>query len=244
MMRRPEWKSMKNCGGAAVAGLNRSATRTVRGAISFNSSIHLPPTAGSLVVKPVMLPPGRARLAAKPLPIGSATTANTIGIVRVSRASAPVTGVVTTEDRVGSQIDQLFCERLDPIRITGAPAKFDPEIAAFRPPQLRERIPERRDLRLRSRIALRKAHQHADQPHPFGLLRTRRDRPCRRAAEECDELAPPHGLSLKPKGHTLPHRRVKTALCITAKLAVDDRLGSFTTDAFSTRADQCPLLLQ
>jgi hypothetical protein len=49
------------------------ATRTVRGAISFNSPIHLPPTAGSLVVKPAMLPPGCARLTPKPLPIGSDT---------------------------------------------------------------------------------------------------------------------------------------------------------------------------
>ena len=85
---------MKSLGTTAVAGLNRSPTRAVRGAIAFNSSIHLPPTAGSLVVKPVMLPPGWAKLAAKPLPIGSDTTANTIGIVRVSRASALVTGVV------------------------------------------------------------------------------------------------------------------------------------------------------
>jgi hypothetical protein len=36
--------------------------RAVRGAISFNSSIHLPPIAGSLPVKPVMLPPGCANL--------------------------------------------------------------------------------------------------------------------------------------------------------------------------------------
>ena len=49
------------------------------------------------------------------------------------------------EDRVGPEIDQLFCERPDPIRISGTPAKFDPEIAAFGPPQLRERTPERCD---------------------------------------------------------------------------------------------------
>jgi hypothetical protein len=48
---------------SAKGGLNRRVTRAVRGAISFNSSIHLPPIAGSLPVKPVMLPLGCARLA-------------------------------------------------------------------------------------------------------------------------------------------------------------------------------------
>jgi hypothetical protein len=34
-------------------------------------------------MKPVTLPPGRAKLATKPLPIGSATIAKTMGMVRV-----------------------------------------------------------------------------------------------------------------------------------------------------------------
>ena len=55
--------------GTAVAGLNSNSIRTVRGAISFNSSTHFPPSvpAGSLAMKPVMLPPGCARFEAKPL---------------------------------------------------------------------------------------------------------------------------------------------------------------------------------
>src|SRR5215469_6042938 len=44
----------KNWSGTAVAGLNSSAMRTVRGAISFNSSTHLPPCSGVSAVKPVM----------------------------------------------------------------------------------------------------------------------------------------------------------------------------------------------
>jgi hypothetical protein len=58
-------------------------------------------------------------------------------------------GRAHTEDRIGPQIDQFFCQRPHPIRISGAPAKFDPEITAFRPSQLRERSPERREPRLR-----------------------------------------------------------------------------------------------
>src|SRR6516164_7644966 len=101
-------EGMKNWIGTAVAGLNSKATRTVRGAISFNSSTHLPPTAGSLTVKPVMLPPGCARFAAKPLPIGSVTDANTIGIVFVSRARAAITGVVTPKIASGRRSTSSF----------------------------------------------------------------------------------------------------------------------------------------
>src|SRR6516165_8452194 len=45
-------------------------------------------------------------------------------------------GCSVTEDHVWPQIDQFFCERPDPIRISVTPAQFDSEIAAFRPPQL------------------------------------------------------------------------------------------------------------
>jgi hypothetical protein len=38
-------------------------------------------------------------------------------------------------------------------------------------------------------------HQHADASRAFGLLRTRGNRPRnRRAANKCDELAPPHAF--------------------------------------------------
>ena len=47
-------------------------------------------------MKPVMLPPGFAKLATNPLPIGS-DAPNTIGIVLVSACSAAVAGVVTVK---------------------------------------------------------------------------------------------------------------------------------------------------
>ena len=68
--------------------------RAVDGAICFNSSTHLPPSAESSTVKPVIFPAGRAKLAAKPLPIGSDTVTKTIGLVGISRARALTTGVV------------------------------------------------------------------------------------------------------------------------------------------------------
>src|SRR5215475_8048408 len=81
-----------------------------------------------------------------------------------------------TEDRIGPQVDQFFCQSPHPIRIIGAPAKFDPEIAAFSPPQLREATPESCEPRLRNPIALRIGHQHPDQPHPVRLLRLAHER--------------------------------------------------------------------
>src|SRR5262245_49944121 len=79
----------------------------------------------------------------------------------------------------------------DSIRITNGPANFGSEIATFCPPELCKRIPERRDIRLLSRVS---SHQHTDASYPLRLLRERGKRPrCRHnAADHFDELASPH----------------------------------------------------
>jgi len=60
-----------------------------------------------------------------------------------------------------------------------------------------EPLPES-DKLARFRIVLSIDHQHADAPHLVGLLRVRRERPCRRrATEERDEVAASH-LAPKP----------------------------------------------
>ena len=105
-------EGMKNWTGTTVAGLNSNATRTVRGAICFSSSTHFPPSPGSALpdMKPVTLPPGCARFATKPL--GSDTPANTIGIVLVSRARAPIAGVVTPKIALGRRSTSSFANVL------------------------------------------------------------------------------------------------------------------------------------
>src|SRR6516164_10789712 len=77
----------------AVAGLKIIATRLMLGAISVSNWNHLPIIEDSTYVKPVRFPPGWAKFAANPSPIGSATMTNTIGIVFVSRLTAAVPGV-------------------------------------------------------------------------------------------------------------------------------------------------------
>ena len=48
-----------------------------------------PAQAYSNCIKPVALPPGRARLSTKPAPTGSMTITNTIGTVRVACSNGP-----------------------------------------------------------------------------------------------------------------------------------------------------------
>jgi len=55
--------------------------------------------------------------------------------------------------------------------------------------------------------------QNSDHRHRW-LLRARRERPRRRAAQECDEIAPSHAkLPVEDKAYQ------SAALCVTAKLA-------------------------
>src|SRR6516162_3298798 len=79
------------------------------------------------------------------------------------------------------------------INVARSPVIVHLDVACFRPTQVLQRLAESRNARLCLRIALGKAHQHADPPHPVGLLRARRERPsgCR-AAKQRDELAAHH----------------------------------------------------
>jgi hypothetical protein len=61
--------------------------------------------------------------------------------------------------------------------------------------------------RLCFRIVLGQVHQHADAPHSLHLLRTRRERPRCRAAEQHDEAAP---LNHSITSSARPSRRAVT----------------------------------
>src|SRR5262249_4227104 len=81
-----------------------AATRLTLGAISLSISSHFPISGKSMNVKPVMFPPGRARLATKPCPTGSLSIAKTIGVVRVACFSAAITGVLLATIRSGAEL--------------------------------------------------------------------------------------------------------------------------------------------
>jgi hypothetical protein len=72
------------------------------------------------------------------------------------------------------------------------------EIATLGPPELPKLLSKFRQSYRGLRIVPGEAHDHTDAPHPLALLRAGRKRPrnCR-AAEQGDELAPPH---VQPQG--------------------------------------------
>jgi hypothetical protein len=78
---------------AAVAGTKRTPKRVALGAASLSSSTHFALIPSAMFDSPVMLPPGRGRLATNPLPTGSPTWAMTMGIVWVARLSATTAGL-------------------------------------------------------------------------------------------------------------------------------------------------------
>ena len=82
------------------------------------------------------------------------------------------------------------------------PSKVHPHVAAIGPTQVRKRLRERREATLLLGIAFVVRHEHADAPHAVALLRPRRERPGRRAAEKRDELAPPDAKHGFPPGQT------------------------------------------
>src|SRR5262249_31110301 len=98
-------------------------------------------------------------------------------------------------DDVRWKRDQFFRASPSLRGITARPSDFKPHIAAVNPIQLMQDFLEYRDTGLLICLACR-THEHADPPHLLALLRTRRERPCRRcAAHERNDLAPPHSIT-------------------------------------------------
>ena len=108
-------------------------------------------------------------------------------------------GRALRKNEVGLKGDEFLRESLYRLRVAGCrPARVDPDVAALRPAELLKSLPECGGEGLSFRGALGKRHQHADPPHPVGLLRARHQRPGRRAAEKGDEIATPHGAAAAP----------------------------------------------
>src|SRR5262249_42649347 len=77
--------------------------------------------------------------------------------------------------------------------ISCSPTIHDLDVAPFNPAELLKPLQERSYPALSFPIICCERRQHTDMPQSAVLLRSRRERPCRRrAAEKCDELAPPH----------------------------------------------------
>src|SRR5262245_33175077 len=79
--------------------------------------------------------------------------------------------------------------------ITQAAAILDAQVAALAPAQTLKRLLERREL---GTPCGGRAREHADTPHSLALLRSRRERPRRRASEQRDELAAFPSMEMHP----------------------------------------------
>src|SRR5215813_4387192 len=99
--------SVNSCPVPALVEVPKAATRERLGTVSFRSSSRFPLSSGARVDSPVMFPPGRAKLAMKPLLTGSLSTTMTMGIVAVASLAArkspkPVTTMTSTLRRTSS----------------------------------------------------------------------------------------------------------------------------------------------
>jgi hypothetical protein len=101
-------------------------------------------------------------------------------------------GTSSCDDDVRPEGDQFGRVSAKAVGVGRGPANVDPDVATVGPTQLAQGLCERRDAGLCFRVIRGRGYEHADAPHALALLRTRRERPCRRAAEQGDELASSH----------------------------------------------------
>jgi len=110
--------------------LAKKANRGTPGATSRKSSCRLPARSGVNIDRPVTLPPGRARLATRPVPTASPMTADTIGMTDVA-CFAATTGECPQRKRDGrrhgsevvSHVRRGSCQRNTARFITASASK-------------------------------------------------------------------------------------------------------------------------
>ena len=129
---------------------------------------------GDRMLKPVRLPPGRARLATRPAATGSLPTMKTIGIVEVAFFAASAEGVAAARhDHVDLAADEIGGQCGQPIIATLRPAVFDRHILSLDIAGFAQSLAERGERRSRSGRA---AAEVADHRHRL-LLRAEGARP-------------------------------------------------------------------
>ena len=92
-------------------------------------------------------------------------------------------------------LNQLGCQRGQSLGIAISVPPLECNGFPVQPTELFQRLHKGREALLRLQIAPCDRHQHAHAPYPLRLLRTGRERPTRRAAEQRDELAPVHSIT-------------------------------------------------
>ena len=125
-----------------LAGFWRTATRETLGATALSISNCFPTSCGPIVASPVMLPPGRARLATKPSATGSPETVKTIGIVLVACLAALVAAGDAGDDDIHLQANEIGGERRQPLILPLGRPILDHDVLTFDVAQLAQPLPE------------------------------------------------------------------------------------------------------
>jgi hypothetical protein len=132
------------------------------------------------------------------------------------------------QDHVRIEAHELFRLGADAPGVGSAPAIVDADVAAVGPAQLLEGLPERRDVGLHLRIVLGERIQHANPSDAVGLLRSRRERPCRRAAEQRDELASLHSITSSARNRNESEIVNPSALAVVRFMTRSNLVGCST----------------
>jgi hypothetical protein len=166
------------------------------GTISRRSSIRLPARSAVWFVRPVALPPGRARLATRPLATGFPAIGKTIGMADVACFAAMTAGVPCVTMMSTLSLTELSHELGEAFVASLRPAILDRDITTFRPAEFAQSLHKGSNPFPLARS--RALPQEADGRQLRRLLSAHRDRPrrCRAAAKQRDELAPTHGAHL------------------------------------------------
>src|SRR5262249_48193919 len=124
--------------------------------------------------------------------------------------------------------DQLRCHRLEPVILVIGPAIFDCDVLALNIASFGQAFAERGD---QERILLGcRAAENAD--NGSGLLRAHglrtEDRCRRRAAEQRDELAAPHSITLSVRASSVGETSSPSALAVIRLMTRANLVGRYT----------------
>src|SRR5262245_12396658 len=178
------------------------------------------------MITPVKLAPGRFRLATRPSRTGSVPVANTTGTVVAAAlaANAPaVFATITAACRLIRSATRDGSRSLRPSaqRSSIATFRFFDEADLGQPPaKCSHKVP---------RVGGRRVAQKPNHRHPLALLRTRRNRPGRRPAEQGDELATPHhSITSSARASSVGGTSRPSALAILRLITSSYLLGACT----------------
>src|SRR5262245_8099292 len=210
---------------AKVIAASRSAgVSDVRSGTSLSSSSHLAGVVGSTALNPATLPPGRGKLATKPLPTGSETFPKMMGMVRVCCILGG--GCVLRKNEAWLQRDEFLCESLHRLHV-GRPQRMSIRIlpsvhpSFWSPP-----------WNAATQVCPSRSFSAYAISTPIGRIRSgccaRRERHRRRAADERNELPPYHSITSSARRISMGGTTMPRAWAVRRLMLSRNRVGCST----------------